>query len=280
MKCPDCGEEHPDYVRSCPVCGHDVGFPNVRAAAVREETEALTAREESALHNAEARGCAHVVEQFRNAVRNSQAAVCRPISPLQVLVSSDNELYATFSKLVRAQARLPKSNEMDQIRVAIDATLFPYYHEEIRFAALTLDGRGVTNFGDYTMVLATRTIERRASVFEENSVYFFQRRVKAWTPPPPGHRAVWDDRDKLAGAKLADRIDKDTIPDDFAKLLVHPGAAPEDDEFIEVHVYGPIHRRGIERVVGPKPKRKKDQVIQADLRRKLGEVGIRLETHE
>ena len=66
MRCPDCGEEHPDHVRSCLVCGNDLGFPNVRAAASRAEAEALKAREELALKRATARGCAHVVEEFRD----------------------------------------------------------------------------------------------------------------------------------------------------------------------------------------------------------------------
>lgn len=280
MRCPDCGEEHPDHVRSCLVCGNDLGFPNVRAAASRAEAEALKAREELALKRATARGCAHVVEEFRDAIKTSKAAICRGISALQAFASSDNELYSTFYKLVRAEARSPEANEMDRIRGAIDAVLFPNYHEEIRFAALTLDGKGLTTFGDYTIVLSSRTIERRASVFEENSVYFFQRRVKAWERPPPGYRAVWNDRHKLGVAKLADRIDANTTPGHFPKLLLRSGGPPEADDFIEVDIYGPIHRRGIERVVGPSPRRKKDKPIHADLRRKLREVGIALETYQ
>lgn len=286
MECGKCGNEHPEHIRFCPVCGEDVGFPNVRAAQRPEDLDALNARLDEAVRDAESRACGDAVRQFRDAMADSKAAICRHISVIQKLASSDNELYATFYQLVRSESRLPESNETDLLRGAIDHLLFPYYKKHIRFAALTLDNRGVISYGDYTIVLASDTINSRATVFEQNSLFFLQqevesfgRTVKAVVPPPPGYRAVWDDRDRLAAAKLAHRIEHTTTKDDFPSLVLQTAVDPKDDEFIEVHIYGPIHRRGMERVAGPKPKRKDDRTILKDLKRKLREAGAELETY-
>jgi hypothetical protein len=278
MACPKCKTKCLDHVRSCHVCGENLGFPNVRAAQKLQETDALTKRYDSALRDADARGCRGQVDSFGDAVKDSKAVVCRPLSVVQKLVSSDNELYSTFYQLVRGESRLPEDNEMDLAREPIDATLFPHYHEEIRFAALTLDGRGVSAYGECAIVLSTLTIEHRATVFQENSVQFFRQTVPAWRSAPPGHRAAWTDRHRLAVAKLGSRIDVGTTFAQFAGILLSHGSDLANADFIEVHVYGPLHRRGIERVVAPEPKRRQDRTILADLRRKLSEVGAHLET--
>src|SRR5207248_2492470 len=101
--------------------------------------------------------------------------------------------------------------------------------------------------------------------------------VPGWTPAPPGFRAIWQKRGELAAAKLEPKLDAATAPPDFPKYLLVNGSKPEEDDFIEVHVYGPLHRRAIERVVGPSPTSRKDRTIFADLRRKLREVGVPLE---
>jgi len=107
MKCPRCSQEVPPYVDRCPVCGKDVGFPNVRAAGAAHEQAALAEREQEALRQASARNCLDNVEQFREAVKKSEAAVCCPLSEVKRLASSPNELYSSFYKSVLAGQRLP-----------------------------------------------------------------------------------------------------------------------------------------------------------------------------
>lgn len=279
MNCPICKEKVPEHVRECPVCGHDVGYPNVRAAEKPEERAALDQRVREAEAAASAKGAAQVLAQFRAAVRGSQAVLCRPLGVVQTLVGSDNELYPTFYQLVNAGARLPEEGPFDRGRPAVDATLFPHYHAQIRFAALTLDGKGLTSYGDFALLLKEVTIKERATVFEGNSFLFCQRqRVVAGTPPPAGYRAIWQERDRLAAAKLHAAVGPATGPEEFPGILLKAGQQTDEDDFIEVHIYGPLHRRGIERVVGRTPKRKADQVMLADLRKRLRDVGIRLET--
>ena len=158
-------------------------------------------------------------------------------------------------------------------------TLFPYYQDNIRFAMLSLNDGGLTTFGSYVIVLKEAPIASRSSVFERNSVVFFQKRddTKVGGATPPGYRAVWARRGRLATAKHYGQIGPATAVGEYSSILVKPGPTPQDDEFIEVHIYGPIHRRAIEKVVGPPP-RKSQRPIYKDLERKLRECGASLET--
>jgi hypothetical protein len=168
---------------------------------------------------------------------------------------------------------------MDRIRGSIDAMMFPHYHEEIRFAALSLDRRGVTSYGAYTVVIDTQKIHLRSTVFEGNSLHFFRQHVPGWTPPPPGFRAVWEHRAKLTLAKLGARIKPETTTDDFSGLLLHCDGDRDKDDFVEVHIYGPISRRSIESVFGPKPKKKQDKVLFEKLRESLDDINVPLNTY-
>ncbi len=74
----------------------------------------------------------------------------RLLSVLQTIVSKPHTMHLSTS-WSGAEARIPEENEFDEKRLAIDVKLFPYYHEVIRFAALTLDRRGLTNYGAYSI---------------------------------------------------------------------------------------------------------------------------------
>ena len=157
----------------------------------------------------------------------------------------------------------------------MDGTLFPHYHKHICFAALSLNHHGPSKYGDYTIVLKEKMILQRATVFEGNSVSFCQKhRIVVGDSIPAGYRAEWPMRDKLAMAKLHDKIDGGTRPEQYPGILLHDGPDPD---FIEVHIWGTIHRSAIERVIGPKPKRGTDRVLLNSLERKLKEVGAVLE---
>ncbi len=277
MRCPRCGEEVPNHVDRCPVCGHDVGFPNVRAAEDPKERQALDGRHRAAQSHATAHGCKRVLDQFEDAVRSSKAVYCCAWGVATPVFESDNELFTTYHERVRMGARLPEDNEYDPKRTGVDGTLFPDYYDKIHFMALTLDDHGASGYGDCTCVMRTDTIADRASVFEENSFYFCrQPGILTGGPLPPGHRATWDQRHRLATAKLYLNIDGKTRARDFPGILFTHRGSKERDEYIEVHVYGPLHRKTVEKLVVRKPKTKADQVIVRRLRRKLAKVGVKV----
>jgi hypothetical protein len=194
-------------------------------------------------------------------------------------MSSDNELYTSFYQQVGSEARLPERNDWDRGRAAVDATLFPHYYPEIVYGALALDSICPLKYGGYVMVLREEMIQQRATVFEENSFVFCQSKHKIVTgnSVPPGYRATWQERDRLAMAKLHSKLDAGTKATDFPRILLSQGKDEASQDFIEVHIYGPIHRVAVEKVAGPQPRARADKVILRSLERKMREVGASLE---
>jgi hypothetical protein len=278
--CSHCGKPTPAYARSCPFCQTDVGYPNVRAARAGKEIAEVSRRVEEARVSTRARHCEHVLEKFGTAVRTSKAVTCRSLSTLHLLVSTDSLLYTSFYRQVSSGGRLPLENEFDLGRQAIDSTMFPYYFDDIVFGALSLNDTGVRAFGPYSLVLRDELIRLRSSVFEENSFTFCQTKHKiiVGDPVPPGYRALWTDRHLLAMAKLHSHLEATTQPDAFARVLLTESSAPgSSDEFVEVHIFGPIHRSNIEKVIGPRASNRADRLILESVKRKLRDVGAELE---
>ena len=125
--------------------------------------------------------------------------------------------------------------------VVADERLFPNYKEQIRFAALTLDDLGLCHYGECSIILNTPMICHRATVLHENAASWVRRHTGI-SPLPTGYRATWADRCKLAVAKLANQFLPGTTIDSFSHLLLKNGSGG-NDEFIEVHIWGPMTRR-------------------------------------
>ena len=189
-------------------------------------------------------------------------------------------MYSSFYKQIEGEVRLPEDSQFDRGRSAVDGTLFPNYHKSICFAALSLDDLGPTRYGEYTIALKEKMIFQRASVFEENSFAFCQvkHRIVVGNPIPPGYRATWAERGQLAMAKLHSKIEPKTRPEEYGLILLHQGSNSLEDDFVEVHIWGPIHRSAIERVVGPAPRSREDRVLWKSIGSKLKEVGSTVET--
>src|SRR4051812_800804 len=148
IQCGYCTHEVPIGSRCCPHCARPALFWNVKEADDPAEHQELQARYEQALEDAARRGAGAIVAEFETAVASSRVVITRRVEELERLSSSDKELYSTFYKLIRAELRLPAGNQWDRLRRIADEGLFPGYKEEIRFGALSLDGRGLPAYGD------------------------------------------------------------------------------------------------------------------------------------
>ena len=271
--CELCGGEVPLSWERCPHCARPGLFPNVRAAQVPAEREALHRRYSAVVQDAELRGAQQAVEAFEMAARGTKAVMARSFRELDRLSSSTRELFSTYYNLVRGETRLPDGNEWDELRAVADEKLFPGYREHVRFAALSLDGAGLPHYGDCSFVFRESMIAHRTSVYDENSALFLKRHTFA---PPPGHRATWEERAKLAVAKHGEEIDATTSPEQFAGMLLGPGATPEEDRFIEAHIWGPMSLRTVERILLTKP-RKGQRSARKAIQDRLKGVGLSLE---
>ena len=130
-------------------------------------------------------------------------------------------------------------------------------------------------YGPYSVILRSLSIEDRASVFDRNPFSFLKtHHIVGGNAPPLGYRASWKDRARLAVAKLQPEISPGRP---FGDILLERRRGEADCDFIEVHVFGPIHRLGIERIVGPEPKKRADRTTWKQIVRKAKELGAKVE---
>jgi hypothetical protein len=277
MECPDCHQNIGDHHRTCPVCEADVGFPNVRAALHPDELAALQKRWEAAHAVCSAATLGSLASDLEVALKQSKAVMCRSWGAVDRVVSNDNILFSTFYLELDGGVRTPEDNAFDKARLAVDASIFPFYSRYIRFAALSLDGLGPMAYGPCSIVLKEAIIGKRATLFEENTLVFCRRHnLVVGTPIPRGYRATWSDRHRLGVAKLHQLLTPSMTAKDFPRLVLGQDALTDKTDFIEVHIYGSLNRHAIEVVVGPKPQSEEDRVIVSSIERKLKEVGSRV----
>jgi hypothetical protein len=285
IQCPECRESFDMPVVRCPHCATPAPYPNVWAAQRQDNVAELDRRFQDALADASIRGCAPIVLAFMAKVAASKAVIARRLHDVERLSYSDREGYATYYQQLNAEIRLPDADEWDQFRRSADEALFPGYKDDVRFAALTIDDRGVLNYGEWSIVLRSAMIQHRTSTFEENSLVF----VKAHRIPIAeaeqalrGHRAAWDDRAKLGVAKLAAAITPATKEEDFAGLLIYQGPPGKtaDDRFVEAHLFGPLTIRTAEKIVLTKSRDSRRLASKTRLRaiaKNLKAFGVELE---
>lgn len=274
---PECRAAIPDHVDRCVGCGADVGSPNVRAASGGEEVNALRSRYLAVRKEGAARGTDEVLGRLEKVLERSVAVICRPWGILNTLVVRENRLHATYHQEVQAHGRLPERNEFDRRRPGIDATFFPYYHERMQFAALSIDGRGSLAYGGGCMALKDGSVTRRSTVFEENTLVFVRKhRHQAGEPPPPGCTATWATRAQLGIAKLAGRVRPDMREDELAPLVLEQRGRTDQDDFLEVHIYGDIHGSSVASISGKMPTEKAERAVAKMLVDDLKKAGAKV----
>ena len=257
----------PSWVR-CPHCAEPGLFPNVRAA--QDEVAELIQRYEQAARIANPGVLAAFVEEMSS----SRAVLNRPLEEVIRLAVSDNHLYNSFEQQIESEARIPEGNYWDSIRSVAGERLFPNYKRDIRFAALALDDIGLDHYGDCSITLNTPMIAHRASVFHENSSSWADQHMGA-PKLPKGYRAVWDDRTKLAVAKLGHQLVQGVGRGSFGRLVLKAGK-DGNDELIEVHVWGPMTRRTFALVLVSRETYRSAANLVDGLAEKLAEASVPL----
>lgn len=278
MECPKCSSSVPANSRICPSCGTDCGYPNVRLARAAANEDALRHRIEDAEQSARVKGSKEVLDHFREVVDSSHAAVARPLSEVQNLLANRSNSYVSHHRMVRAGAREVQDNEFDPIRTQFENAVLPNFHEEIVFAALSLNASGLKGYGGCTMVLKHLMIEERTSVFEENAYEFARRhRLMMNDTIPDGYRATWQRRADLAVAKLHGRIDANTRTEEFPGILMYDDGTTGGSDFIEVHIYGAINSNAIEGIAASPPQKRAELMIWRAIKEYANDLGINVE---
>ena len=250
MKCSECGSTIPHDREACPTCGTYAGFPNVREVSLVSEKEALERRYNKALKDAHTDGQDALLE-FLHTLKDSRAAIAIDLDYLAGFMTKDETLYSSYALMVSGEIRKAASSVNDKKRRGVEGFFFGSYADKIRYAALSLDGKGLSSYGLFTLILKDVAVRTRATLLEDNSYKFYDK-FKDKIPDnfPPGYRAAWGERHKLAVAKLADRISVTTTHDEFPGILLSCTGDRKTDDFIEVHIYGAFDNSAVETVVG------------------------------
>lgn len=276
--CAKCGECLSESARFCLACGEDAGFPNVRMATRLEEVEHFEKRLATAFASAEAGGYLHALQGLGKAASASKAVIARPLRILLDLLENDRRPYSTYHMELNAGLRVPEDNVYDRTRTQFENALFPQFYVEIRYAALSLEGRWLHWFGDYAMILKEHMIGHRTTVFEENPYLFAKKHnLRMLDAFPPGYRTVWARRGELAMAKLFTRLDSNTDSAKYSSILMSGGSTDGSADYIEAHIFGPFNRSAIERIVGPVPKSREDKLLWRQLKRVAARSGVGVE---
>ena len=259
--CPHCGSKVRAQEKDCPACGSFYGFPNIRAAEQPEEVRALEVRYADAWLKTQVENKVSPFAAYETALVNSTAVVCRSLDQAKALISSTSAVYVNFYHQIDSGGRRAEETSVETRRQITDARVFPSYHKDITFGALSLDGRGVASYGACSLVLKSVVIAHRATIFEENTVDFCDRECPEQTKAvPPGYRATWTRRAMLAVTKGEPQIDAKTLPENFPRILM------DRNQFVEVHIFGPFTRDSIDRLLVAKPTSRSDKAMMASIR--------------
>lgn len=272
MKCTRCRREIVELVTVCSSCGTFLGYPNVFLAELPEEQQALDARYTEAIASAELRGASEKLQEFEESAKASSAVIAMSSERLCSLAVNQNELYSTYDQTVRAQIRRPAVVRNDQNRRAVEGKLWGSAAPEIRYAALSLNGRGLKSYGDCFVQLKEEFISHRASVLEQNS-YNFVESLSVLADCPTGFRSNWKERYKVAVAKCGEEITAGTDRNEFGDILLVARDDRKDDRFVEVHIFGGFDFLAFESVIVTQMRRSKAERLNLKIAKRYAELG-------
>lgn len=249
FKCEFCSETVPGAANQCPHCWQPGLFPNVRQAMNPLEQTSLDARYTESVSMATSRGFSQAVELLQDILSRTTVVVSMKALNFLHFISSNRSLYSNFYKLTQAGCRIPEDDEWSMLRDPADGLLFPGYKDNIRFGLFSVDGRGLSHFGNVFLSLSDKMIMHRTSAFHEDSLRFIKRRdISVSDGIPHGYRSTWVDRVKLGVAKIASDITVDVDVDRLKELISQDGNHPDNIQFIEAHIWGGFTFRSLRSV--------------------------------
>ncbi len=245
---------------NCIQCGSDLGAPNVNEVSTEDEINALEKRYINATNFIIANGNEDGLEHFKTYFsHNVNAVINLSFKAIKAWLLTTDRKYKSYSRLLEEGDKQIKTPFNDKWRTMVDGYLYGDNGRDIVFAALSLDGAGLLTYGDCTVIINEPAIALRATVIEENS-FNFAGRHKFDINKLKGYRSVWNDKLKLAVAKLEKRIENSSTKEDFVRFILFTDGDRHSEEFIEVHIYKALFPVAIKSIHIPATKSAKDIV--------------------
>ena len=226
---------------------HQVDRPNIRATQTGQSNLRRSAKDKrKKIH---ANGQANKLKKLERMIVEGGVAINMNVNIIRELLD-DKSIYQNYYKQAAAEIRNSWPAKLAQARGQADNWLFPSYYSEIIFGMLVpgTDGKPITHcdglprYGHCTVHIDVEVIEKLASLFVRDSLYYYRDFGEAHNTAeedcPAEDACIWDDRCDLALHKCGTQLVPSLADGDIVKLLlqVSPDKAGEDT-FIEAHIY-------------------------------------------
>ena len=253
--CENCGKTARYGIEpECRACywPHAMYAPNVQIA--RKLESALQGRFDNTRESATNDSWRPLFEAMVDIGVKSEAVAAVEVNFAVDLFSSARMYYIPYAQQVRGGVRAPAGDTDDAHRRVVDSLIYGGYGEQINFASLSADGRGVPSWGKIFLQLDSAAIGYRSTVLEENSyIFVVAHKLSADTVANrmnvlAGYLAAWDGRHKLVASKLGPLVATMPSPSDLASKIVSAGTGRADADFLEVHIFGPFNHQAVEAV--------------------------------
>lgn len=270
-ECPDCKNKMPISRVSCPHCGRPQFFPNVDLASSSEETEKLRNRFETAMQDCRDRNVEEIAKQFFASCESTVAVFACTLLKLHREIASLTEVFETYYDLeqLKLNAASPSEGDLNwaKLRPQAEIELLGDHIniDKLHYACLSLNGEGLESYGDCLVELDTKMIAHRASCFEGNTAVIYNR----FHSFSEFVRSTWADRARLCLAVCGERINQSCTVAEFPAILNVIRDNPISDDFIEVHVIGPMTSRSFRAVrVNVSAYKRRDKLLLKAIREK------------
>lgn len=240
IKCKRCTNVFDLTLLNCPHCGDGTYYPNVNMAKRDIETSKLDERYASALELCSRNGIENIGVNFMDACSKSDAVVACKIDRVFELATKNWLAYATYqdAEARKIRSQVPSDFDWDILRPNAEMELIrtKEFSGKIIYACLSLDGRGLSSYGNCFLAFDSQMIDNRASCFEGNSAILFKQNGNFDVTL----RSTWEDRGKLCFAVYATSLSNSTTINEFGEIIIKNEEEELSADFIEVHIMGNV----------------------------------------
>jgi hypothetical protein len=283
--CPSCKLSYPKDSPRCLSCGLPPptkrGFPNVLLTNKRGERKELIRLYDEAIANSESVGTIGKVREFEEVVQTEARLITACMhNKFFPLADRDGAVFPTFQQLFHAELAFAGDDPNNNDRLIAEEATLPGCSKRIHFAVLAISDVGIRHYGNYFLIWNLEMVSHRTSLFIANCLtWHLENKMRLNMPAPPGNRASWEDRGVLAVVKSAASITTRTRPSAFPRLLLRDRRTKREyDVFIEGHIWGPLTRRSLAKVVYTAREISTAKQLQAEeIAEELRKIGVDVE---
>ena len=278
--CPSCNKSQSQInLIDCEYCGHDLGAPNVNIVSTETELTALQGRYDNAMEYAIKSDKVDQLKNFENFFNNNVNGIINlSLHVLEAWIIQSGA-YKSYHRAIGDKLRTIAIPSNDQKRTVLNSVIHGTYGRDMIYAALTLNCQGLTSYGNCSVILDEQAIESRATTLEENSYTLIKTHNLNLEKLeiPPGYRSNWQNKIKLAVAKLHKKINQDSNEKDFCEMILFSDGKRNGEDFIEVHVYKEITNFAIKIIYIPKSNNRREELVIKAIEEKCPGKVIRTE---